>query len=1755
MILPFIFLYLLRTRAFRIVNNSSATSTPLFNRYAHGIVGYYGDPTTTFFREHVNPGAIFHPDAPTQWNGPSISLSCPSMVGPLDNGEYYCNGKEYGYCDRRSGSCWCNKGYTGIDCTECIPEYFQAGGICYPRRTSFTISGWLSLHLGNCLNDCSGQGSCNYMTGLCTCNPSRLGSDCSQVSCHVLDTLCQSCSDGQCLQCFSGYYVTPMNACAPCTNFDPRCIECNAVKGCLTCADFQLNSIKRSGPRTIDPWPMPSEEIVREFSLTNVYSSQSSHSFDEAEVYSVLPSSLNITQACQQGLSGDASWKCVNSPSSHIICGHTGTITFASPSYAIAQNSTFLPITIVRTGGGYGEASVLYELVHRTSTKADVSPTAYYTTTQRLTFPPSVIQLTFYITIHDNPAVKPYNPVFDLVLKEPSANVAIGNQRISTVVIYEGPGAINTKLQLAVNSTGVANISMPIAIYGPGLSLSSTMVGTATYTSGNLVDVDEIPLSLAFNGTQLVSSWLPVVSGNYTLLFFQLYAGGLLGTYYSTPSLEGSVVVERMDAVINFTFTDTQSYSIGYESVRWRGFIKATTSELTTFQIDTLGSIRLWVQGKLVVDGWVQLDAPNHSGSVQLQANKLYSIQLDYRPHPITLDYIYLKWQTTTIPLQVIPTSQLYTSTLLPWLNKSIIIQPNMPSQAWYRGPLSGIAGVPFTYSFYSVDSLNNIRRNLFFNTQDTGVFRSYISSGLITLDAKLTFNVSSGLIKGSTVPTVAGLYTLSVLLNQQLLYGFPIGINLSPSPNTGPQSFVSGPGIQVTGNVAATTTTILIQGIDIYGNQQSFGGGNFTIIATHLASAKVDLGVVTDFGNGSYLVSYTPRFSGTYSITITILGIHVASSPYLIITVPNIAYGPSCSVISGNTIVFNIHHDDLGAGISVGTTGVPAVFLVQLRDVNSNTIVSGSATVSLNSTSLLQAPLCTNLLNGTYSCSYIPTSAGTIILSVFVNNNPIANSPFNVQMTTGVIMASSSIATSPFGSTGLYYGIAGENTWFLLQAQDTYGNNRSSVDLIGLSFQNATLAAVNATSTNITYLGSGLYNVNYTIVKAGTYIMHVVVNGSTEIYQSPFTITIYPNVADIITTTATILTPLPLTAGQSITAAIEPRDIYGNPTTQTYYDFYTFGQIQLVKPSLTLTTFTPTVAGIHRFEPQIYLNGGGNVSVYSMLTEFGAATYLTKQPLGFDQDFNLLIDGVQWVWDGYISSVTSERYVLTLDFHGHVEMYLNNTLMVNSSAESFQFEYTFTASLKTKCHVVYTKSDTVQPHYFHVNWSSLTVQQRPIPLTCLCSKWKITSITPILQVYPAPPAQYQLLSSIPDVWNAGISVSFDVIALDMYGNIRAQGGDRLGVYLSNAASSIVDHYNGSYSITMTAFTAGSLQTLNIGVNATPIDSAISPYAYIQSLSPILNSPFSVTILPSTVQLKSTLFSSITSGIAGKPLSFTFTLVDSYNNVVITQQPIQVYLGSLPCTTTFIASTYTVNCIPQLATLPNVRLVLGSSDLTFFSISISPSSANATSSSITSFTSLQQANQLQSFVVILYDSYNNPLTTGGNYLGIIFSGKSELHVPAVDAGNGTYIIYYSLPFPGVYQAQVLLVSGSGLLGRYYASESDPLPETSQVDSVLALTDHAKVIWSGFLVPTYSEVYLLTWSVANVVVYLDNRLVEGSVTLIGNYPHAIQIQASGTIPALILQWTSARTPKQPIPLSQMYPWSDEILPRHNVYVVT
>ena len=245
--------------------------------------------------------------------------------------------------------------------------------------------------------------------------------------------------------------------CALCTAFDPRCTLCTETEGCISCADPVLKSIRRSGRRRWDP-EQPLEEFIRELSITLPFGSQRPEAFDEAEPFLVVstPKPLrDLTVSCAQGLVFDTQFHCSPVTTSHRYCGHGGTISFNSPEYSVSESNRNLSVTVRRTGGGVGEVSCDYAFIYDSdASTSDVTATAPYTSVQRLTFPPGVIRLQFFITVHGD-VDREMNETFVIGLSNPSDGAMLGPQSKTIVTIIDDDFASTVPPQTTATGAGI----------------------------------------------------------------------------------------------------------------------------------------------------------------------------------------------------------------------------------------------------------------------------------------------------------------------------------------------------------------------------------------------------------------------------------------------------------------------------------------------------------------------------------------------------------------------------------------------------------------------------------------------------------------------------------------------------------------------------------------------------------------------------------------------------------------------------------------------------------------------------------------------------------------------------------------------------------------------------------------------------------------------------------------------------------------------------------------------------------------------------------------------------------------------------------------------------------------------------------------------------------------------------------------------------------------------------------------------------
>ncbi len=137
------------------------------------------------------------------------------------------------------------------------------------------------------------------------------------------------------------------------------------------------------------------------------------------------------------------------------------------------------------------------------------------------------------------------------------------------------------------------------------------------------------------------------------------YGTGLLATY---TDKDGHTLT-RLDSTVHFAWGEgspAEGINTDHFTVRWEGRLEADYTEAYTFHTTTDDGVRLWVDGKLLIDNWQK----NHKGaenkaSIDLQAGQKYDIRMEYYEHAAFAQAA-LAWESKSQPRQIVPKKNLY---------------------------------------------------------------------------------------------------------------------------------------------------------------------------------------------------------------------------------------------------------------------------------------------------------------------------------------------------------------------------------------------------------------------------------------------------------------------------------------------------------------------------------------------------------------------------------------------------------------------------------------------------------------------------------------------------------------------------------------------------------------------------------------------------------------------------------------------------------------------------------------------------------------------------------------------------------------------------------------------------------------------------------------------------------------------------------------------------------------------------------------
>lgn len=139
---------------------------------------------------------------------------------------------------------------------------------------------------------------------------------------------------------------------------------------------------------------------------------------------------------------------------------------------------------------------------------------------------------------------------------------------------------------------------------------------------------------------------------------------GLRGQYFTNADFT-SPALTRVDASVNFGWglgSPASSIAPDTFSVRWTGQVQAQRTQTYTFYTQSDDGVRLWVNGRLLIDHWVNQGVHEWSGSIALVAGQRYDLKLEYFEN-LGNAAVRLLWSGPATEKQIIPKSQLYAAT------------------------------------------------------------------------------------------------------------------------------------------------------------------------------------------------------------------------------------------------------------------------------------------------------------------------------------------------------------------------------------------------------------------------------------------------------------------------------------------------------------------------------------------------------------------------------------------------------------------------------------------------------------------------------------------------------------------------------------------------------------------------------------------------------------------------------------------------------------------------------------------------------------------------------------------------------------------------------------------------------------------------------------------------------------------------------------------------------------------------------------
>ena len=285
----------------------------------------------------------------------------------------------------------------------------------------------------------------------------------------------------------------------------------------------------------------------------------------------------------------------------------------------------------------------------------------------------------------------------------------------NSLAVYGSGNSVATPIFSPASGQFNNSVQVTITDATPGAKIYYTLDGSEpTVRSTVYTRPITVTKSLAIRARAFASQLYPstIAMGSYVESTLIGVGKGLQADYYSNQlmTFAGTPTVSRIDPAIDFNWGNgapSPKISTDRFTARWTGQIQAQFTEPYTFYATANDGIRVWINGQLLINAWVDQAATEYTAKYNLTAGQFYNIRVEYYENngPALAR---LEWSSPTTARQVVPTSQLFTP---PPAN-------NLPTVAWLEPSLgSTFTGPgPIRLSVSATDSDGSITSVTFLN-------------------------------------------------------------------------------------------------------------------------------------------------------------------------------------------------------------------------------------------------------------------------------------------------------------------------------------------------------------------------------------------------------------------------------------------------------------------------------------------------------------------------------------------------------------------------------------------------------------------------------------------------------------------------------------------------------------------------------------------------------------------------------------------------------------------------------------------------------------------------------------------------------------------------------------------------------------------------------------------------------------------------------------------------------------------------------